>query len=71
MSGTSSTMSNAEIARNPYAPKRFRRRGTICGVAAPRPYSPASHAARRLVCGHAALGTRPLVIPGQARWRID
>ena len=36
MPSTSSTTSNAEIARNPHAPFGFRRRGGICVVGAPR-----------------------------------
>jgi hypothetical protein len=63
--GASSTTSNEEIARNPRAPKGFRRRGAICSVAAPRRCSSASPAAHRLPSGPTTLGTRPLVIFGQ------
>jgi hypothetical protein len=61
IAGTLSTTNNEEIARNPYAPKGFRRRRGICCVGAPRrcPASPASH---RLASSPAALGTRPVVL---------
>jgi hypothetical protein len=64
--GTSLTTSNAEIARNPHAPYGFRRRGGICGVGAPRRCTPTSPASRRLAYAPAALGTRYLLILGQA-----
>ena len=60
--------------RNPHAagpqadpgPFGFRRRGGICGVAAPRRCTPTSPASRRLASAPAALGTRCLLILGQA-----
>ncbi len=59
--GTSSTTSNEEIARNPYAPKGFRRRRGICCVGAPQRCT-TSPASRRLASAPAALGTRPAVL---------
>jgi hypothetical protein len=62
----SSTTSNAEIARNPHEPSGFRRRGGICCVGAPRRWATTSPASHRLASAPAALGTRPLLILGQA-----
>src|SRR6185436_15635517 len=63
--GTSATTSNDELARNPHAPCGFRRRAGICGVAAPR-QCPALPASRRLASAGAALGTRLMLLLGQA-----
>src|SRR6185295_18691173 len=63
--GTSATTSNDELARNPHAPFGFRRRAGICGVAAPR-QCPALPASRRLASAGVALGTRPMLLLGQA-----
>ena len=60
--------------RNPHAagpladpgPDGFRRRVGICSVDAPRRCTPTSPASRRLASAHAALGTRCLLILGQA-----
>src|SRR3989338_6113833 len=62
----SATTSNAELTRNPHAPCGFRRRTGICGVAAPRQCAPALPASRRLASAGAALGTRPMLLLGQA-----
>ena len=72
---TSSTTSNEEIARNPYAPVGFRRRRSICCVGAPRRClaSPSSRECNSKSCAAlasapAALGTRPTVLlPRAAR----
>src|SRR5262245_7031735 len=63
--GTSATTSNDELARNPHAPFGFRRRAGICGVAAPQQCA-ALPASRRLASPGAALGTRPMLLLGQA-----
>ena len=63
--GASATPSNDELARNPHAPSGFRRRAGICGVAAPR-QCPALPASRRLASAGTALGTRPMLLLGQA-----
>src|SRR5205809_6858377 len=63
--GTSATTSNDELARNPHAPFGFRRRADICGVATPR-QCPTLPASRRLAAAGAALGTRPMLLLGQA-----
>jgi hypothetical protein len=52
--------------RNPHTPFGFRRRGGICGVGAPRRCTPTSPVSRRLAYAPAALGTRYLLILGQA-----
>src|SRR5438477_12198953 len=63
--GTSATTSNDELARNPHAPFGFRRRAGICGVAASR-QGPALPASQCLSSAGAALGTRRMLLLGQA-----
>ena len=63
--GTSSTTSNAEIARNPHAPEGFRAaRGASASLALLDDAT--TSPARRLASAPAAPGTRPLLILGQA-----
>jgi hypothetical protein len=56
---TSSTTSNAEIARNPHAPFGFRRRGGICGVGAPRRYHHIACVAPPGICPRGARNAAP------------
>src|SRR5215211_6450463 len=67
----SATMSNDEFARNPRAPSGFRRRAGICGVAAPRQCTAALPSSRRLASAGTALGTRPMLLLGQAPRRPE
>ena len=55
----------------PTRPSGSGRRGGICGVGAPRRCTPTSPASRRLASAHAALGTRCLLILGQAPWSLS